>query len=666
MRVLDLALFELRRFRKPLQRAGLAFLLLVPLLYGAIYLWSNWDPYGKIDQVPVAVVNEDKPVTVKGKRVAAGEDFVDKLKQEPELQWHFVSAQEAADGQRDGRYYAIITIPSDFSSKLASGAYGTPERAAVSILLDDGNNYLVGIMAETIQAKLQEQINEAAVTAYFEVVFAGLDEAREGLDELDKGARELDRGAGAADEGAQQLVQGVEQLKRGTAALAPGAEQVAAGVDKLNAIAQPLAELAMRELPIVADRADGIARLAARITGIGAEGARGIAMAARAVVDLLYEICDHLSRWIAEEKKKLGLPFNPDASEDFLLTPAMSPLYYALLDFAEFLAVEAARVAAAAGQIDQEVERLAADIAALKREVPALQRKIFRGARDIQKLDDGARLVAKGARTVDAGVGTLLGGSRELSSGLGALKDGTGKLVDGVEEGKGKLPDLDAADAPTFAGPVRVSTGNVHPAGPYGRGLAPFFIPIALWVFGIVAFLMLKPVSERALASGAGSLTVTAAAWLPVVGLGQAAAMVLYLVVDEGLGLHPVNVPGTIGLMALGMATFVSIVQLIRIALGAAGDALALFLLMLQLVSCGGLYPPETLPEPFATIHPFVPMTYLVAALRVTISGGNPDITWHSVTVLAGFLVAALALMTLVVMRQRMWSLERLKPSLEL
>jgi len=69
-----LAGYELRRFKGPLPILALLFLVLVPLLYGALYLWSNWDPYGKLDQVPVAVVNLDQPVTTEdGKTIDAGE-----------------------------------------------------------------------------------------------------------------------------------------------------------------------------------------------------------------------------------------------------------------------------------------------------------------------------------------------------------------------------------------------------------------------------------------------------------------------------------------------------------------------------------------------------------------------------------------------------------------
>ena len=62
IKTVRLASYELRRFKGPLPIIALLFLLLVPTLSGALYLWSTWDPYGKLDQVPVAVVNQDVPV----------------------------------------------------------------------------------------------------------------------------------------------------------------------------------------------------------------------------------------------------------------------------------------------------------------------------------------------------------------------------------------------------------------------------------------------------------------------------------------------------------------------------------------------------------------------------------------------------------------------------
>src|ERR1700743_3303879 len=115
MRAIRLARLEFARFRTPLQRLALLFVVLVPLLYGGLYLWSNWDPYGKLDQIPVAVVNDDQPVTVSGQRVAAGEEFVAELRRDRIFDWHFVSDAEAARGVADTRYYFTISVPKDFS-----------------------------------------------------------------------------------------------------------------------------------------------------------------------------------------------------------------------------------------------------------------------------------------------------------------------------------------------------------------------------------------------------------------------------------------------------------------------------------------------------------------------------------------------------------------------
>src|SRR6478735_8086732 len=122
IKTVKLATYELRRFKGPLPIVALLFLLLVPTLFGALYLWSNWDPYGKLDQVPVAVVNQDVPVQVEGKTVAAGDRLVSELQADPIFDWQFVDATQANDGLADGTSYMIVTIPPEFSADLVSGA----------------------------------------------------------------------------------------------------------------------------------------------------------------------------------------------------------------------------------------------------------------------------------------------------------------------------------------------------------------------------------------------------------------------------------------------------------------------------------------------------------------------------------------------------------------
>src|SRR5690606_24542815 len=99
MRSPKLAALELRRFgRGKLPRAALVALMVLPLLYGALYLWSFWDPYDRRDRIPVALVNEDKGATADGKRITAGDDIAEGLRDSATFDWREVSAQEARRG----------------------------------------------------------------------------------------------------------------------------------------------------------------------------------------------------------------------------------------------------------------------------------------------------------------------------------------------------------------------------------------------------------------------------------------------------------------------------------------------------------------------------------------------------------------------------------------
>jgi putative membrane protein len=141
---------------------------------------------------------------------------------------------------------------------------------------------------------------------------------------------------------------------------------------------------------------------------------------------------------------------------------------------------------------------------------------------------------------------------------------------------------------------------------------------------------------------------------------------VLYLVVDVGLGLDPAHPWQMIGLVALAAAAFTAIAHFLRLLLGGVASAVSLILLLLQLTTCAGTYPYETLPLVFRALHPLLPMTYLVDGLRVTITGGNSAHLLRDTLVLAAFLVVALGLTVLTTARRREWRVADLKPELSI
>ena len=176
IKTFQLAGYEVRRFKGPLPILGLLFLVLLPLLFGALYLWSSWDPFGKTDQIPVAVVNEDVPVqTPSGSLIDAGTRVVAQMQDDEIYDWQFVDADTAAAGLANGGYYLTITIPPDFSANLASGGTDDPQRAVVNVRRDDANGYFISILTASVQDKLATAIDAAAIGAYFDSVFTNLE-----------------------------------------------------------------------------------------------------------------------------------------------------------------------------------------------------------------------------------------------------------------------------------------------------------------------------------------------------------------------------------------------------------------------------------------------------------------------------------------------------------
>ena len=56
---------DLKRYsRGTLPRVAIITVVLLPLLYGAMYLWAFWNPFAEVNKVPVALVNADRGAVV--------------------------------------------------------------------------------------------------------------------------------------------------------------------------------------------------------------------------------------------------------------------------------------------------------------------------------------------------------------------------------------------------------------------------------------------------------------------------------------------------------------------------------------------------------------------------------------------------------------------------
>jgi putative membrane protein len=694
MRSPRLAALELRRFgRGRLPRAALVALLVLPLLYGALYLWSFWDPYGRLDRIPVALVNDDKGASADGQKITAGADIVDGLRDSRTFDWHRVSAAEARRGVENGTYYLSLTMPADFSSRIASSAGDSPETGALQVRTNDANNYIVGQISRTVFNEVRSAASAKASRSFLDRIFIsfadihgqtvkaaeGADTLSGGIGKAEKGSKDLADGLKDAQSGSEKLVKGIKKLDTGSGTLKDGSRQVADGTRTL------------------ADQVDGVyGKVGPYLKGnektIG-DTARLVADSARTVrgnLDVLVKAAPVAAKSAHTAAATLDEVYRARCSAGLLDDPVCPDLKKAR-DAADDVAAVADDLDTLIADQHGDLKTLDADLGVLQKQAdaladraPHLSEDVADAVKKIDKLNDGAARVAAGAARLHSGLGTALTGATGLDSGLGKLRtgaddlsggmyklvDGSGRLAGGLHDGAARIPDYGTQDRDrrtgVMADPVQLASRDLHKAPNYGTGFAPYFIPLSLWVGAMVAYMLIQPLNRRALAAGSSAWRIALAGWLPVVAIGVLQTAALMAVLHWAIGLEMVHAAGTVGFLFLVTACFAAIVQWLNARFGAAGRILVLALLMLQLTSAGGTYPVQTSPGFFNAIHPFLPMSYIVEALRRLITGGGQGPVWQACAVLTAFTVGALALTALSARRRQVWTLDRLHPELTL
>ncbi|MGW4423517.1 YhgE/Pip domain-containing protein [Streptosporangium sp. NPDC004631] len=760
MRSLHLGKLELRRFtRSRLTAVALAGVVTLPLLYAGLYLWSFWDPQGNLGNIPVALVVEDRPATAGGRTVDAGRELAGELRERRIFNWHTVDARQAADGVNDGGFYLSLTIPADFSARLASpSGDGTPLPAELGVRVDTGRSYIMRAISDAVFTEVKNAAGRTALKDYWDNVFVsfgelhdaaakaadGADELHDGTAKAGEGAATLNTGLGRAKDGTHRLAVGLGGANGATGRLAAGAEVLAGGLDEAErgsrALGRGLAKLedgagqvadgsaraytrvhaqvstinkmADQVVPLLEESGPRLRSLAQAVErgadlvadgagtppgGVGQEAdqARRQAEELRSGLEndpgadpRLRALADRLVQSTGEVARRLENPGPADGGE------AVARLRRDARRLSE-IAGRTAEIAPSAGQrLDRArdaVNELDAGLGDLARgsakvreglgeastandEIGSGLSRLGDGAarlgRGLTRLGGGIVRLSDGATEVETGVGRLRDGAGRLTTGIGRLADGSRELRDRLEDGAGQIPDYGprerAERGDMMSEPVRLAGQVVNEVPDYGTGFAPFFVPLALWVGAMVGYMVLRPLNPRLLAGTAPAWRIAMAGWLPGLALGAAQVGVLLAVIRFGLGMEAAHWAGVAGVLLLTTAAFLAIVQAVNALLGPAGRVVVLALLMLQLTSAAGTYPIETSPGLFRAISPWLPMSWVVGALRRLISGGDLTVVWQACGVLTVFTALGLALSVYAVHRGRTWSIRRLHPELAL
>ncbi|HEL2146382.1 TPA: YhgE/Pip domain-containing protein [Streptococcus suis] len=217
-------------FKKPMTLITILGVACVPALYNISFLTSMWDPYGRLDQLPVAVVNQDQSASFQDKTLTIGDDMVDNMKESKSLDFHFVSEKDAEKGLEEGDYYMVITLPEDLSEKASSLLTNQPEPLTISYQTSKGHSFVASKMGESAMEKLKTSVSETITKTYTTAVFDSMREIQTGMVEAADGSQQLTDGASQLETGSQTLSSGLSTLSSSGQSLVTGANQLATGL----------------------------------------------------------------------------------------------------------------------------------------------------------------------------------------------------------------------------------------------------------------------------------------------------------------------------------------------------------------------------------------------------------------------------------------------------
>ncbi|CAN5312740.1 YhgE/Pip domain-containing protein [soil metagenome] len=545
-----------------LRWTGLAAVVLIPLAFAGLFVGAVGQGDKAIDSIPVAIVNDDtlqKTTASDGteQNVFAGRQLVTELTGADGFDWTITNKKDAAAALKAGDVYAVLTVPSNFSSSILSLSGDNPQKADISIRTDDAHSYLTGSVAQVVGQTMADTFGNAITAQYIGGIYSSLGE--------------LGTSLGTAADGAAKLSTGASQLSSGLTQYTDGVQSLSNGLYQLNDGAAGLTELS-----------SGIGTYTGSVSQISA-----------------------------------GLT---------ALAPAMSSGDPALTAKFNALVSGLAEAAGKGGTLADSTSTA------------------------ISGVQDGIAQSAYGSYQLAQNGPALVDGANGLASGATSLSTG-------LKSGADQIPATDAeaaaSSAEIAADPVKLSVTTDNPVSKVGQVVATFFIPLGLWIGALAVFLVLRPITRRALTSTArnGRLVASAIARASLVTGAQ--AVLLTALLHGALGVGWNLLPATLGFSLLTALAFTAFHYLLTIGLGRAGLVVSLFLLAVQVTSTGGIYPIQLLSTPFQVVSPFLPLTYAVNGMQGILSGGDPGSVVASALVLLAFGAGSVVISLFAIRRTR-------------
>ena len=666
---------------------------LIPSLYAWFNIAANYDPYANTGNIKIAVANADKGTENEliGE-LNVGEEIVQNLKKNDSLGWKFTDEKKAVQGVKSGKYYAAIVIPEDFSSSFVSILSGDMKQPQFEYYLNEKKNAIAPKVTGTGASTIQEQVNEEFIAAAAgsvskilgqtaeqmgtqvdtvqESLIAKMQTAEENLEEYQVVLENLNK----TIDGSDDLINGTQEtLDALKSAVASGAKSMNNGTDILASVRNSVGALSV-------GLSDGLTQGADALSGISSAVGTDLGKLNEKVQNVNEKIGNTITSMqdlISKNEEILTVlreldnqvPGNPLSeiiekleTENQRHKEILKNLQTGNNSIGNAVNTSVQGLNQIASVIQDGQKNLQTSRASFEKNVlPSLD----------QSLDSFAQLSGK-VSGVLAGVEPS---AEQLKNVTGDLKQTLSDTKTAMESTKEALDDVqkklntaitdlgalqssdiylslkeltkkDTGEVAEFMhSPVQLETKSFYRVENYGSAMAPFYTNLAIWVGGIVLIAIFKMEVDKD--EKIKSFTVTQGyfgRWILYITTGLIQALIICLGDIYLLKIQCKNPAAFVFAGLFASFVYVNLIYALSITFKHIGKALSVILVILQIPGSAGTYPIEMTPAFFQFVHPLLPFTYGINAMREAIAGIYGMHYWKNILCLAVFLPIALGI----------------------
>lgn len=661
-------------------------LSILPSLYAWFNIKASWDPYGKeaTSQIKIGVVNKDKGAELKGEFKNIGNQIIDQLKENDVMGWQFVSEKEAVKAVEEGSYYAMITIPEEFSEDILSLITDDIKKGKIIYTVNEKVNAIAPKITVKGATAVQENVNKTVIETVSDIV---LSTAKDLGIEVEGQLPKLDN-----------LYDKLVEIQSKFKDLYETTDLAYYGVNKVADLVTNL----QNDIPLITDTLNSTKGLATNLIDFitTSQGEiNNIAPTIKTDIGLVKDLADEVSSYVDVVINAI----KTNGENVKVLLENLSTKVSSLKEYVTSIRVLVEKIngqsqnGALSGVLSQ-LETAENNLNQLYNEIESIRNLLDNGnVLDTSKLENAktvlndvsniaGNLYEKFDTEILGNINTILNTANDSAkNALEILQRAQDKLPkveeilttvsalcnkgnEGIKYAKDNLPRAeeivnevtskvakikDSSDLKDLlkliannveersnylTSPVELEENSLYPMRNYGTAMTPFYSVLALWV-GMTLLVSMFSVEAH---GEYNHMEVYFGKLLLFLTIGMTQALIVSLGDLYLLKIYCVNPALFVTGILFTSVVFVAIVYSLVSVFGNVGKVTAIILLVLQVAGSGGTFPIQLTPKFFQIINPFLPFTYAISFAREAIGGVVQSVLVKDIVIMLIYIVVSI------------------------